>query len=473
MNFKLLLIFILVYSCATPKKEIVRPEKKLVLSAESKQCLKNLKYYQLLSELSPRKNRARFLKKYSPTELCTKHLSKTTTYLNTHKGKIGIVFEYKDESKEKDLAILKGLLRSIKSKKHKEMFVIRKVKLQNKSVNKALSELVFDKKVGALITWGDPRLMNRIQQWQKGLNIPTVYIGHKVTKGKNSFQVFPNRQEYGEKLVYQMKRKGIKRIAILTPERYKKVQLLKKIKKEMKKQGIEIVFDVLYQSSNYDSMNLACRKIFTIDRFARSAEYHAILRDEKQKANAKGFKLNKKLVFLPALVEYDAIFIPDNFKIVNHFAKLFEYYQAKRIPLVGTYEWRSQELFSMENRFLQGSFFVDFVGNPQDVPVLTKKERMQLNPNANLGKEIDYKLMGYYTGLLTRKAVARSKKERAKVERDLKKMRIKDRFLKNAKAFDKNKFNWPSYAFEIENDRFKIMELKDQQTKNTKKPRKK
>ncbi len=189
----------------------------------------------------------------------------------------------------------------------------------------------------------------------------------------------------------------------------------------------QIVFSSRYQS-----------EIFVIDRYKRQAEYNAIYREEKRKANAQGFGLNKNLVFLPAQVNFDAIFIPDNFKMVNHFAKLFQYYQAKDLTLFGTHEWRSEELVETNKSYLDGSFFVDFIDSPQ------KFNESRLSPT------LDYKLMGYFSGLVAKHALKKAGESRESVTNAL----VKMKFSKDKAAFRRNEFNWPTYAFEIQENRF-------------------
>lgn len=447
MIFKKLAILLIITSCAHRYQDELTPptpktKTKTVNIKSVKECRRQINYFKLLSKLTKTKTPFKVFNKLSTQELCQENLGKTQKLLAKHNEKIGILYHPSNDP-QKDKAILDGLIVATKTHKglSKKDFYVKKIKKSKNEVNKALSHLVLKKKVGLIVTWGDDKFTQHIQKWEKGLKLPTIYIHKNIKNSTQSFKVYPNKANYAFEMIKELRQRNIKRIAILTPEHYRQARFLTDIKKVFKAAGIQIVFDQTYTSTNYDSMNMACRKIFVIDRFSRAAEYNAIYQSEKRKAAAQGFKLNPKLVFLPAQVNFDAIFIPDNFKIVNHFVKLFEYYKVRKIPLFGTHEWRSPELTEAKQDFLNGSFFVDFIGDKKHYKRFNHQDRMSL--------DFDYKLMGYYSGLLGQKAVRSSQKNRKKVVNKLKNLKL----TPQEKAFRQNQFNWPSYSFEIQQNK--------------------
>ena len=395
-----------------------------------KECTEQLEYFKILEKLSP--IHISIFHTFSEKELCTTHLEETKNLLSGHSKNIGIIFP--NQNKEKNLAILKGLK---KAHNLSNVFVVQ-VKPNKKEINNALAKMIFKKKIGLLLTWGPQNMLTHIEKWQAGLKLPTIYINKKVSKNPLAFKMYPNKANYAFEMITELRRRNIKRIAILTPLKYKNAQFIKDMKKVFNAAKIDIVYDVNYDSNNYDTMDFACREIFVIDRNKRQAEYNSIYIEEKRKANAQGFGLNKKLVFLPAKVNFDAVFIPDNFKMVNHFAKLFQYYQADNLTLFGTHEWRSEELVETNKSYLNGSFFVDFIDSPK------RFNESRLSPT------LDYKLMGYFSGLVAKSALSKSGKNRKSVTNALLKMK----FSKDKAAFRRNEFNWPTYAFEIQENSF-------------------
>ena len=445
-------------SCSTQLKyEEVKPVDKVGFK-ESKEideinhCLKQVSNLRKLARFQKKKKHLNWLTKNSSKTICDNHAKNVVDILNSHSDKIGVLYEGGDALKGMNIGILNGILTVGKEKKSEDIYIIRKT--SKKKVERQISDLILMKKVGLIITWGSKKFMAKVQRIQKKISFPTLVIGGQNNSQKDVFKVFPNKQNYSDQLVKGMKRKGIKRIAILTPSHYEKSEFLKTIKRTFIKNKMDIVYDIVYSSNNYDSMNMACRNIFQIDKNARWSEYQYIMRKERRKASAKGYKLNRKLVFLPAKVSYDAIFIPDNFKIVNHFAKLFEYYKMPRIPLVGTYEWRSKDLVKSKNRLLNGALFVDFVGDPKQLPSSMRKlEGINKKIDESLGIGTDYHIMGHYSSRLAYIALMSSKNKKKNIVKILKKVRIKDKFFKNSQAFIENEFNWPSFSFEVQNNK--------------------
>ena len=435
MIFKLLPLLWLIISCAqmkqvpTQKVEPAPIQYKVIDPISYKECMIQLRFFKQLEKLSS--NHISIFHTIVETELCTSHLDETKKLLSGHSKNIGIIFPNSD--KQKNLAILKGLKKSHSLSK----VFVAEVRPTKNEINKALGNMIFKKKIGLLLTWGPEKMLGHIEKWQEGLKLPTIYINKKINKNPLAFKMYPNKANYAFEMITELRKRNIKRIAILTPFKYQNAQFIQDMKKVFQAAKIKVVFDVTYDSNNYDTMDFACREIFVIDRYKRQAEYNAIYREEKRKANAQGFGLNKNLVFLPAQVNFDAIFIPDNFKMVNHFAKLFQYYQAKDLTLFGTHEWRSEELVETNKSYLDGSFFVDFIDSPQ------KFNESRLSPT------LDYKLMGYFSGLVAKHALKKAGESRESVTNAL----IKMKFSKDKAAFRRNEFNWPTYAFEIQENR--------------------
>lgn len=458
---RFLLILFIIIGCSTPIKHVEETIPQIEVTKRVKKidpCHGLLPALKYLSRYQKKSKGTKFLRGKGAKALCGDHGIKINKILTRHDSKIKILYEDEIKLSLMNHEILKGINKVSETKKKKVEFIHAKVKNKRKLIDRAISDAVFKDKAGLVIAWGSEKFIKRVQFWQNKLDFPMLFIGGKSKPNENVFKVFPNQENYSEKLVLAMKNKGIKRIAVLTPTHYEKSLFLKTIKKTFEEHDIEIVYDIPYDSNNYESMNYACRMIFDIDKSKRWGEYQSIMRRERRKARAKGFKLNRKLVFLPARVNYDAIFIPDNFKIVNHFVKLFEYYQMPQIPLVGTHEWRSKDLTKTKSKLLSGSIFVDFVGDPRQLPKLVKQGQVsQMRVDESLGLGTDFQLMGYYSSRLATTAIKASKKKRTIVGKILKRVRIKDKFFRNKPAFkENNNFNWPSFSFEVQGDQITL-----------------
>lgn len=440
------------FGCGSLKKPV--PAQKVQESGPHISCLKKASYLKKLSSYGKKSKLKNLFQKRTASELCEDYIKVTGSLLNKHKGKVGILFEAREENVEIDKMILRGILSSSK-KQNKNFFKVRKNSNNPREVLNSLSDFVFKDKIGALIVWGNEDLLSRVSSVQKQLRIPTIYLDKKEEIHQYAYQLFPNRQQYSQGVVKAMKDKKVKKLAVLTPESSLKSPFLNLLKKQIKKAGIEIVFDEVYVSSSKSSMEMACQKIFNINYSDRRSEYMAIYREEKRKAKRAGFKLNKKLVFLPAQVQYDAILIPDNFKIVNEFTRLFDYFKAPAIKLFGTHEWRSNELVNAPKKYIDGAVFVDYLGDKDNFPFEVETESIGIREN--------YKLMGYYSGYLAQEVVNGSGNKKD-VRKKLSDYKIKDSFINNRAAFEKNRFNWPVFSFEVKDQKIQRLDPSELRT---------
>ena len=457
MNYKYLSILIFLIGCSTfesSKKSnhslSLKPVKKDSELKTYKRCLSHSKVLKLLLKRQTSLGKYSWLNESSSKQICKKQVKKVTSLMKFHQNTVVVLYEKNKKEHLRNKKILDGIKKSIASKK-RATFIFRSVNKSKKEIDAEVSNIVFKDKAALIISWGGERFLKRLSLWQKHLKIPTLIIGKSPMKSEHQYEVLPNKSNYALQLLKSLKERKIKKLAILTPAKYEKSPLLRLIKDELSRSDIEVVYDVIYNSNNYDSMNYACRKIFMIDKNLRSAEYKKIYLNEKEKANKEGFKLNTDLVFLPAKVSYDAILIPDNFKIVNHFVKLFDFYKMPRIPLVGTYEWRSRDLLSSESDYLQGAMFIDFIGDPNKIPLAirgTRDQKIQISESLGLGT--DYHLMSYYSARLALVSTIDSRSLRKNVSKVLRSVRIKDQFFQNKLAFKENAFNWPSFLFEVD-----------------------
>ena len=372
--------------------------------------------------------------------------------------RIGIIID-KGYDKEKSQNILNGLKQSalkIKLKFKGRFFIVKSTK-DASSIKKNINKLKNINKVSVVLSWGDKDYLDEISKQLQSYKLPTFFISKDRFSNKNIYTISPNSMNYGQVLSKALVRRNIKRIAILTPDRYKNSLFLNTVKKQFEKEKITIVYDVPYISNNYYSMSKACEEIFVIDNYKRRVELSKIFTHEKMKAKSQGFSLNKELVFLPAQINFDAIFIPDDFRMARHFVKLFEFYKAKGIQLIGTHEWRSESLLANSEPLLEGAIFVDFIGDYNSTPLAegtAVKPKYFISSKDSIG--LDYSLMGFYAGLLSQ--IAGNIPTRAKsINNILKNLNLNDQFLGKRKAFTRNSFNWPTFLFQIKSNHLRII----------------
>ena len=93
----------------------------------------------------------------------------------------------------------------------------------------------------------------------------------------------------------------------------------------------------------------------------------------------------------------DGVFIPDDFRILKHFVKIFEFHRIPQVTLFGNEQWRSENLITLWEDYWDGAFFVDFMGSLKEEPLaMTGKKIQSILGKAEEITEIDGKRIGYY-----------------------------------------------------------------------------
>jgi len=79
------------------------------------------------------------------------------------------------------------------------------------------------------------------------------------------------------------------------------------------------------------------------------------LNEHIKELNLKGPKASK--LSLAPIVDMDALFIPDNPKVVSSVAATLPFFRVKGLPLLGTTEWNSDQLYRRGGKFVEGAMF--------------------------------------------------------------------------------------------------------------------
>ena len=197
----------------------------------------------------------------------------------------------------------------------------------------------------------------------------------------------------------------------------------------------------------------------------RSAEYAELLNNSRKKAQSEGVGFNPKTVTLPAIKDFDAVIIPDNFKIIRHFSNIFKYLGVNRIPLIGTYEWRSFDLIHPYDPSLEGSFFVDFIGKYSSLPrslnfAIEKDSPYFIDPSSV--SRIDHSIIGYHSTSIIDQLLSKNFKKKSQLIKHLRVMNNthSSSYFKQGRIFDQNQVAyWPSFILNIKDGEIREEEV--------------
>lgn len=297
-------------------------------------------------------------------------ISLLSKILNHHSNRVGIILPVAAHSH------LRHVIAAFEARARQENLDPKKVFVMIDNANRpektlqALASMVFEHKVSVIIGGTEPADAGTLRQWAPKLMIPT-FIMMEPTAPTHSpfiFYTYPSQKILADTAVQANLRFAHKRISILIPSNQRSSRFINHYIEAAKKSGISILHQVSYDPKRFDLMESAARKIFRLDPSERKDDLKKLYETAKKHSEETGEPFNPKMIALQPDIQQDAVLIPDNFKIVRHFAKIFGYLGVRRIPMFGQHEWRSKGLINPWDNFLTGSYFVDLQGSYQTLP---------------------------------------------------------------------------------------------------------
>ena len=302
--------------------------------------------------------------------------------LNDHSGKIGVILPLSNNSYF--LHVIRSFEANLASKNldPKKILVVLDNQGRDDLTIQGIASLIFEHKVSVIIGGqkaGDTALL---RLWGSRLIVPTFLLTEPPAGPpfQNIYYSRPTKATLAKAAVAANIRFGHRRISLLSPQDQHSDLFIAAYELAAKAAGISIVNRVPYDSTRFDLMEASGKKIFHLDTNDRQDELKELYKAAKEQAKQSGEKFNPNMVALQPDIRQDAVMIPDNFKVVRHFAKIFAYLGVRKMPLFGQFEWRSEGLIAPWDGFLGGSYFVDFLGAYTSLPAPIKIPTTSASP---------------------------------------------------------------------------------------------
>lgn len=236
-----------------------------------------------------------------------------------------------------------------------------------------LTRAIHRRKVHGIITDLPRTKMRNFMTICHDYHVPILYLGqHRKDDPYLMRSIYPDFRHLVRKAVQEMHRRGFKHIAMLNNTQNSKVQ--QHVRLYAKAAGLKFTL-ATYQRDDFDSMSRAVRRLFAVQEETVDTEQEG-----------------KTEVVYRQLRKFDAVFLPDDFKILKYFVKLFQYYTLEAKPVIGLHHWRSPQQVADKNLLKEG-FFIDFIGNyanlPRGLSVTTAPTSLDTI------RQIDQRLLGY------------------------------------------------------------------------------
>ncbi len=382
--------------------------------------------------------------------------------LNSNSGKIGVILPFVEPYRVMTTSIISGLRIALQERgvNPDTTLVIRDSRASGPIALQMLAELVLQGDVGFVVGGVHIEDARVLAEWSDKIFLPTLLLtrDEQIAAGtKNAFRVYPSQRDLAKTLAQGVIYRGWKRIAIMRPQNHKADELISIFQKELETSGGVVVRSIVYDSQNYNSMEGVTRQLFQIDMSERHDNYAAKFDKMKLKAKKEGDAFNPKGVYLDPIVDMDAVLIPDDFRTVRHFAKIFKYHGVQKVGMIGNHEWRSQGLLKPQEPFLNGAIFADFIGSyreiPRAIPATETDSPYFTVPDQVV--DVDFKLIGYRAGTIALEAIqvtpqGERQKRRVIPQRLVSLQGDQNNFFGYGPVFDaERRAKWPTFLFTV------------------------
>lgn len=243
------------------------------------------------------------------------------------------------------------------------------------SAQEAFESLVKDEKaigvIGPLLSKQFPLVAQRAQEY----GVPLLSLSQRVDAGQLGSYVFPvalsPKQQIDMIVEQAVTVNRFKRFAILAPSDSFGDAYVNLFWDSVEKAGAEIVGVERYEPKSTDFREEMKRLLGLEFLGARKIELEDLEHRKQQFASTlkvKG-KLRQRILrnFDPkAVVDFDAVFVPDDPATIGQIAPSFAVHEVENIPFLGINTWNTPEIVQRAGRYLQRSLFVDgfFAGSP-------------------------------------------------------------------------------------------------------------
>ncbi len=346
-----------------------------------------------------------------------------------------------------------------------EKVIVRDIGTMPTKAETFLAELMFDHQIGLLIVAGGVPELTKLASWSTRVFMPMIFLTSRSEQSilaKDVYRVFPTEYSLAEAITQGVVAREFKRIGVLRPNNQQSAQMLDALRANFAAKNVTVTDEAFYQEGDYESMEKAARKLFNVLPGQRQNEYAALTQEMKKAAKKAGYGFNQNMVVLPPKPNFDALFIPDDFKTLRHFAKIFKYLGTKDLPIFGNHQWRSKALVQPYDEFFENAFFVDFVGSyrdlPPGMPVATTGSPYFVS--AHQAKNYDFNLIGY-RGIQIAVGALANAKSRRDIGPQLKQLNLApNSYFVNGQAFDEHQLSrWPAFLFEVRDKEIVPMDL--------------
>ena len=339
------------------------------------------------------------------------------------------------------------------------------------NIDSAVAEAYLKEQVSLVVGGFRHANAEKLSEWSKALMLPTLLLNYdeSLSQSKHTFVAFPNPSSIANSLADYAQRKGFTNVATLHPNNPEASKISIELGAALESRGIKASSVESYNSADYITMESAVKKLLQVAPGDRPGDWRLALREARVRARKAGLPFNPKMVIFPPKVDFDALFIPDNFKSIRHITKILQFLGSTELPLLGTFEWRSRSLVTPYNDYLTGAVFADFIGYYDQIPrsLFSKKMPNRDFISADDAIHVDFKIIGYRVGAIVAHVLKQKVIKRRHMHRALAGAKIKLEKSNEEISFSKSRIaRWPVTLFQVSPEGLQLPNLTAVPTKN-------
>jgi hypothetical protein len=254
-----------------------------------------------------------------------------------------------------------------------------------------------------------------------------------------SYSVFPNEDRLSATVAAYLSEKKIRRIGVLTRTDAVSSVFTRSLLRQLEENASHTVEVISYQGGDLSSMEQAAKKLLKIDPVLRKDEWDKIFADAQEKAEEENIPFQPEKLMLPAKVDYDLVLLPDDFRTVKHFMKIFKFFRAPKFPMMGNQQWRTKDLLNPPEPFLEGAVIVDYLPEQGRLPALLQQPEAMAD---------DYQVIGFQSLSIALASITQIK-TRAQIPPRIASLQNVGLFAEGAPFDAHRRSHWPAFLFQI------------------------
>ncbi|MGZ3769708.1 MAG: ABC transporter substrate-binding protein [Bdellovibrio sp.] len=195
---------------------------------------------------------------------------------------------------------------------------------------------------------------------------------------------------------------GMKKFAILYPNDAYGVEFTNIFWDEVLARGGQITAVQIYSPKETDFRLVIQRLVGNFYGEARQDEFNLRLKELQQSEKKKSVRESELETVLNPIVDFDAVFIPDNVKAMGQISAMLSYNDVKNVKLLGTNLWNTKDLPRRAGNFANDLLFVDSVA-----PANFERARFVSDYKALYNEDPSLiEIQAYDSGLILRQLIA-------------------------------------------------------------------